>query len=54
MSFILKSLLSIGTKLLTEALLEELLMFSLEKLSKMSKTKVDDQLVNIIKKHLEE
>ncbi|NIQ13454.1 MAG: hypothetical protein GTO02_03295 [Candidatus Dadabacteria bacterium] len=45
-------LVNLGAKLLTEALLEELLMFSLKKLSKMSKTKVDDELVKIVEKHL--
>ncbi len=52
MSIVLKMLVNLGAKLLTEALLEELLMFSLKKLSKMSKTKVDDELVKIVEKHL--
>ena len=54
MSFVLKTLVSIGTKLLTEALLEELIIFTLEKLSKSTKSKADDELVSIIKKHLED
>jgi len=53
MSVVLKMLMSLGAKLLTEALLEELLMFSLKKLAKSSKTKIDDELVKIVEKHLD-
>jgi hypothetical protein len=53
MSILLKMLVNLGTKLLVEELLEELLMFSLKKLAKSSKTKVDDELVKIIEKHLD-
>ena len=52
MSFVLKALVSIGTKLLTEALIEELVVFTLDKISKSTKSKADDELVAMVKKHL--
>jgi hypothetical protein len=53
MGIALQMLISLGTKLLTEALLEELLIFTLEKMAKLTKSKVDDELVDMIKKHLD-
>lgn len=52
MSILLKTLLSLGIKLLTEKYLEELIIWILTKLAKSTKTKVDDELVEITKKHL--
>lgn len=52
MSAILKVLVTLGTKLLAEAALTELFIFMAQKLAESTKTKADDQLVEIIKKHL--
>ena len=47
-----KVLLSLGMKLLSEKLVEELLLWSLGKLADMTKTKVDDELYQLVTKHL--
>ena len=52
MSMVIKMLVSMGTKLLTEALLEELVLFILRKLAESSKTKIDDEIYNMVEKHL--
>jgi len=43
-----KVLLSIGMKLLSEKLVEELLIWGVGKLAKATKTKVDDELYEIV------
>ena len=52
-SVISKALLSLGMKLLSEKLLEQLIVFSLGKLAESTKTKVDDKIFKIVKEHLE-
>ena len=47
-----KVLMGIGMQLMSEKLLEELILWSLEKLAKSSKTKVDDELFEMVKKAL--
>ena len=49
-----KVLFRIGMQLLSEKVLEELILWSLEKLAKSSKTTIDDELFEIVKKALEE
>ena len=49
-----KVLFSIGMKVLSEKLLEELLLWSLQKLAESSKTTVDDELFAMVKKALED
>lgn len=49
-----KVLMSLGMRLLSEKLLEELLIWLLEKLAASSKTKVDDELLEMVKKALAE
>ena len=49
-----KVLLSIGMRLLSEEMLENLLLWALEKLSQSTKTKVDDEIFAMIKKALED
>lgn len=48
-----KVLMSIGIKLLSESVLEKLILFAAEKLAKSTKTRVDDELFEIVKKALE-
>lgn len=48
-----KILMSIGMKLLSEKLIEELLLWALGKLSMMTKTKVDDEIYEMVMKHLD-
>ena len=48
-----KVLLSIGMRLLSEAVLEQLLVWVLEKLAASTKTKVDDELLEMVKSALE-
>jgi hypothetical protein len=52
MNIAINMLLSLGTKLLTEKLLEELLLYILGALAKSTKTKVDNELLDMVKKHL--
>lgn len=52
MNLVLKLLISIGTKLLTEKVLTELFIFGAKQLAASTKTKADDELVKIIDKHL--
>lgn len=40
-------------KLLAESALEDLLLFALKKMSESTKTAVDDELVAIVEKHLQ-
>lgn len=47
-----KVLMNLGISLMSEALIEELLLWSLSKLAKHTKTKVDDELLAMAKKHL--
>ena len=54
-----KVLMSIGMRLLSEKLLEELILFGLKKLSESTKTKVDDEIFKMVeealnKKHKED
>jgi hypothetical protein len=48
-----KVLLSIAVKLVAEDALEDLLIFGLAKLAGSTKTAVDDELLALVKKHLE-
>jgi hypothetical protein len=52
MALLLSLLANIGMKLLTAAALEDFLVFVAEKVAAHTDTKADDDLVNIIKKHL--
>lgn len=52
MSIIIKALSSLGLRLLSEKLIEELILWGLEKLAKSSKTRVDDELLEMAKRHL--
>lgn len=54
MQLLLKILMSIGMKLLTSDAILDMLLFVLEKGAEASKVKWDDELVVIVKKHLEE
>lgn len=51
---ILKALTAIAIKLLSETVITELILFTLKRLSLMSKTKVDDGLYQIVEKALRE
>lgn len=48
-----KILLSLGMKLLSEKLIEELLIWGIGKLAGMTKTKVDDEIYEMVVKHLD-
>lgn len=48
-----KVLMSIGMKLLSEKLLEQLILWGFEKLAASTKTKVDDELYAMVKAALE-
>jgi len=50
---LLRVLMSIAVKLVAEKALEDLLIFLLVKLSESTKTQVDDELLAIVRKHLE-
>lgn len=52
MAIILKALMGMGAKLLTEQLIEELVVWGMDLLAKSTKTKVDDELAEMVKKHL--
>lgn len=52
MALLLSVLTNIGMKLLTAAALEEFLIFVASKVADHTDTKADDELVNLIKKHL--
>ena len=52
MSLAIKIAMSIGTRLLTEAALEELILYLLKKLSQSTKTKIDDEIYQLVEKHL--
>lgn len=49
----IKMLSGLAMKLLSEKLLEELLLWSLEKMAQSTRTKVDDQLYKLVKEHLD-
>ncbi len=53
MSILMKLAGSIAMKLLTSDALQDLFIWSAEKLAANTKSSVDDELVDIIKKHLE-
>lgn len=48
----LKVLTSIGIRLLSEKVIEQLILFALKKLSEMSKTNIDDDLYKIVEEAL--
>lgn len=52
MSMVAKMLVAIGIKLLKESVLEDILIWALESLAESTKTKVDDKIVDIVKKGL--
>lgn len=54
MALLAKILMGLGMKLLTSDAILDLLLFALEKGAAQSKVKWDDELVEIVKKHLEE
>lgn len=49
MAVVSKILMGIGLKLLSEKVIEDLILFAFEKLSQSTKTKVDDELLKIVK-----
>lgn len=49
-----KVVLSMGMKLVAEEALEDLIIWAMEKLAASTKTKVDDELAAIVKKHLKD
>lgn len=51
-SILFKLISSVALKLLTSEALQDLLIWSVEKLASSTKTHVDDELVAMIKKHL--
>lgn len=51
---LLKMLTGMAMKLLSEKLLEELLLWCLKKLAESTKTKVDNELLAMVEKHLAE
>ena len=53
MEIILKTITSMGLRLLSEKVLEELFMWILDKLVKSSNTKYDDELLDMVKRHLD-
>lgn len=52
MSVIMKMIMGLGVRLLTEKFLEELLLLGLKKLSESTKTKIDDEIFSIVEKHI--
>ena len=52
-SVVSKALLSLGMKLLSEKLLEQLIVYSLGKLAESTKTSIDDEIYKLVKGHLE-
>ena len=52
MQLIFKTLMSMGMKLLTEAFIEDIILWGMKKLSESSKTKVDDELYKKVEKTL--
>lgn len=54
LTLIPKVLLSLGMKLLSEKLIEDLLIWGLGKLAGMTKTDIDDQIYQMVVDHLDE
>jgi len=52
MSFVVQTLLALGMKLLTAAALEDLLLFVSTKVVEHTDTVVDDEFLDLVKKHL--
>ena len=53
MALLLQLLATLGMKLLTAAALEDFLVFVAQKVADHTESKADDELVTLIKKHLE-
>ena len=49
-----KTAMGIGMRLLSEKLIEEIILWGLKKLALSSKTKIDDELYQMVEKALEE
>jgi hypothetical protein len=52
MSIVMKALMSMGMKLLTEKFLEEIIVWGMKKLAASTKTKIDDELAETVARHL--
>jgi hypothetical protein len=52
MNIVLQAMIGLGLKVLSESLIQDLFMFTVRKLAVSTKTKVDDELLGIVEKHL--